>query len=135
DGKGNFSRVDDKALALKTLAHDAVIEDLDHDGLVDVYVAVDAESGNKWATSKGGDRLWTRPDGKNWKDVAPDWGIDHQANSVCVGVADFDGDGDLDLLLVNFYSEVVLLRNNTDDANWLRVKPAGKNGNLGAIGA
>jgi hypothetical protein len=135
DGKGKFTFVHDKALALKTLAHDAVIEDLDHDGLVEIYSTVDAESGNKWATSKGGDRLWSRTDGKAWKDVAAEWGVKHEANSVCVVAADFDNDGDLDLLLVNFYSDVRLLRNNTDDESWLRVRPRGKGGNRDGIGS
>ena len=54
DGKGKFSPLDAAALRHKTLSHDAVLEDLDHDGLIDIYVGVDAESGNKWATSKGG---------------------------------------------------------------------------------
>src|SRR5205807_1094020 len=105
-----------------------------HDGLLDVYVAVDAESGNKWATSKGGNPLWTRPDGKTWQEVSKAWGVQHEANCVCVAAADFDGDGDLDLLLVNFYSNVVLYRNNTDDKNWLRVQAEGTTSSRDGIG-
>ena len=42
---------------------------------------------------------------------------------------------DLDLLLVNFYKNVVLYRNNTNDKNWLKVKPVGVKSNLDGIGA
>lgn len=135
DGKGVFVPDPAKTLHTKTLSHDAVLEDLDHDGLVDLYVGVDAESGNQWATTKGGNALWTRPDGKTWQEVGKAWGIAHEANCVCVPAADFDGDGDLDLLLVNFYSNVVLYRNNTDDKNWLRVKAVGSKSSRDGIGA
>lgn len=135
DGKGVFTTVDAQILASKTLGHDIICEDLDHDGLIDIYVGVDAESGNKWATTKGGNPLWTRADGKTWTEQAKDWGIKHEANCVCVPAVDFDNDGDLDLLLVNFYSNVVLYRNNTDDKNWLRVKAVGTKSNPDGIGA
>jgi len=39
------------------------------------------------------------------------------------------------LLLVNFYKNVVLYRNNTNDKNWLKVKPVGVKSNLDGIGA
>ncbi len=135
DGKGRFTPVNGAGLDLKTLSHDAVLEDLDHDGLVEIYVGVDAESGNRWATSKGGNPLWTRPDGRGWREAGRAWGIKHVANCVCVPAADFDNDGDLDLLLVNFYSNVVLLRNDTNDRGWLRVKAVGTKSNPDGIGA
>ena len=136
DGKGQFGPINAPILALKTLGHDAICEDLDHDGLIDIYVGVDAESGNKWATSKGGNPLYTRRMGSGgWQEVAKNWGIKHEANCVCVPAVDFDNDGDLDLLLVNFYSNVVLYRNNTDDKNWLRIKALGTKSNRDGIGA
>jgi len=135
DGKGRFSPDPAMTLRTKTLSHDAILEDLDHDGLVDIYVGVDALSGNRWATTKGGNPLWFRPDGKNWQEASKDWKVNHEANCVCVPAADFDNDGDLDLLLVNFYSNVVLYRNNTNDKNWLRIKPVGTKSSRDGIGA
>ncbi len=135
DGKGNFTALDVPQAGYKTLSHDVVIEDLDHDGLPEIYVGVDAESGNRWATSKGGNPLWTRPDGKTWREAAKEWGIKYEGNCVCVPAVDFDGDGDLDLLLVNFYSNVVLYRNETNDRNWLRVRAEGKKSSRDGIGA
>jgi hypothetical protein len=135
DGKGRFQPIRAATLDLKSLSHDALLEDLDHDGLVDIYVGVDAESGNQWATSKGGNPLWSRPDGKTWQEAGKSGGVKHEANCVCVVAADFDNDGDLDLLLVNFYSNVVLLRNDTNDQNWLRVKAVGSRSNPDGIGA
>jgi hypothetical protein len=135
DGRGKFSPVEAATLDHKSLGHDAILEDLDHDGIVDLYVGVDAESGNRFATSKGGNPLWIRPDAKTWQEASKTWGIAHEANCVCVPAVDFDNDGDLDLLLVNFYSNVVLYRNETNDKNWLRVRPVGTKSSRDGIGA
>ena len=136
NGTGKFAIVGDATLKHKTLSHDAVLQDFDHDGLVDIYVGVDAiPTGNRFATSKGGNPAWTRPDGKTWKEVRAEWGIGFESNCVCVPTADLDNDGDLDLFLVNFYKNITVYRNNTNDKNWLRIKPVGVNSNLDAIGA
>ncbi len=135
DGKGRFRAAEAETLLHKTLSHDAVLQDFDHDGLIDVYVGVDAiPTGNRFATHKGGNPAWTRRGGK-WVEVRKEWGVGFESNCVCVPAADFDNDGDLDLLLVNFYKNVVLYRNNTNDKNWLKVKPVGVKSNLDGIGA
>ena len=135
DGKGRFKPATAKTLLHKTLSHDAVLQDLDQDGLIDIYVGVDAiPTGNRFATHKGGNPAWTRRGGQ-WREVRKEWGVGFEANCVCVPAADFDNDGDLDLLLVNFYKNIVLYRNNTNNKNWLKVKPVGAKSNLDGIGA
>jgi len=136
DGQGKFKVASGETLLHKTLSHDAIIEDLDHDGWLDIYVGVDAiPTGNKFATHKGGNPMWTRKDGQTWSEVRKEWGVGFEANCVCVPAADFDNDGDLDLLLINFYKNIVLYRNNTDDQRWLKVKPVGVTSNPDGIGA
>ena len=135
DGSGRFKPTSVETLLHKTLSHDAVLQDLDHDGWIDIYVGVDAiPTGNRFATHKGGNPAWSRNGGK-WTEIRKKWGVGFEANCVCVPAADFDNDGDLDLLLVNFYKNVVLYRNNTNDENWIKVKPVGAKTNPDGIGA
>jgi len=136
DGKGRFKAAPAKILRHKTLSHDAILEDLDHDGRLDIYVAVDAiPSGNRFATHKGGNPLWTRDAKGNWREERRVWGVGHEGNCVSVPAVDLDGDGDLDLVLVNFYSNVVVYRNDTNGRSWLRVKAVGTKSNPDGIGA
>lgn len=131
NGKGKFTPLDVPSLNFKGACYDASLADFDHDGNLDIYVGVSA---SPYSTSKGGNPLW-RGDGKGgWKRVDKEWGAYHEGITVCVPAADLDNDGDLDLLLVNFRSNVVLLRNNTDNRNWLRVKVIGIKSNRSGIG-
>jgi len=136
DGRGRFKPAAAPVLRHKTLSHDAILEDLDHDGRIDIYVGVDAiPSGNRFATHKGGNPLWTRDTKGNWREERIVWGVGYEGNCVCVPAADLDGDGDLDLVLVNFYSNVVVYRNDTNSRSWLRVKAVGTKSNPDGIGA
>lgn len=51
-----------------------------------------------------------------------------------VPAADLDNDGDLDLVLIRFYSQPVILRNETNDKNWLRVRSTGTLSSQDGIG-
>jgi hypothetical protein len=135
DGKGGFAALAEPPFAVKSLSHDALLEDLDHDERVEVFTTVDAQSANAWATTKGGNKLLTRSDGKGWQEAAAAWGLAHEANCVCACAADLDGDGDLDLVLANFYSNAVVYRNDTNGKSWLIVRAKGRLSNPDGIGA
>lgn len=83
--------------------------------------------------------LLFRNSGKGqFEDAGKSAGPDFQKPMVARGAAyaDFDGDGDLDLLISNNDGPAVLLRNDGGNKNhWLRVKLAGTKSNRNGIGA
>jgi hypothetical protein len=52
-----------------------------------------------------------------------------------LAVADYDGDGFLDLLVANIDQPPVLLRNSGNDNHWLAVQLVGKRSNRDGVGA
>ena len=70
-----------------------------------------------------------------------DWGLDEPSYSNGAAYADFDNDGDLDLVTNNINDEAFLYRNNLIDGDtnqesaFLRIKLKGEKGNMQGLGA
>ena len=68
-------------------------------------------------------------------DVSNGSGADIQINSRGVVAADFDGDGDLDIVINNYRDHATLLRNNLRRNNWIQLRLQGTRSNRDAVGA
>lgn len=94
--------------------------DYDMDGFVDVFVCnygvQNKENNNDWlnATNGGKNALFRNEGGKGFTDVAAAAGLDDGRWTYASAAADFDGDGDTDLNVVNDYGENSLLENQGD---------------------
>ena len=69
-----------------------------------------------------------------FKDVSVDFGFDAKINSNGAAYADFDNDGDLDLVLNNQSDKASIYRNNTE-ANYITIRLEGPKHNIKGIGA
>jgi len=108
--------------------------DFDNDGYLDVYVA----NGNAHHLYTEEDVLAHNDRTGHFLDVAKDAGDYFQTKSVGRGAAfaDYDNDGDIDVLVANLGASPRLLRNDTKNANhWLTVVPLLPNGETVAVGA
>ena len=91
--------------------------DFDNDGDLDLYLAHNSASANQLFRNNG-DFTFT--------DVASTYGVNDTAVSSGVEWADYDLDGDLDLVVGNGTTATKLFRNDLNDTNYLKVKVAGK---------
>lgn len=116
--------------------------DYDHDGRLDLYVV----NGHTFERDDAPSRLVPQRDQLFWNggpergffDVGPVSGDHWSRKRVGRGgaLADYDGDGDLDLFVVNHGAEAVLLRNDGGSrGSWLQVRLEGPPGNPEGIGA
>ncbi|MBD5780802.1 VCBS repeat-containing protein [Pelagicoccus sp. NFK12] len=132
--------------------------DLDNDGLLDAYFANgmarafhDGDIGKRSTQAKTG---WQRMayfknspqyDEQNlayrnlgdfaFEDVSEEWGLDLIGVSFAAAFADFDGDGDLDMVLSNMEDNLTLYRNNATTGSRLLVELEGVDSNRGGVGA
>jgi hypothetical protein len=70
----------------------------------------------------------------SFKDVSGDFGFDAKINSNGAAYADFDNDGDLDLVLNNQSDKASIYRNNTE-ANYITISLEGPEYNIKGLGA
>ena len=110
DGKGNFTDVSEKAGILKTqgtYALGVLVADFDNDGWPDIYVANDSSSSALYHNNHDG----------TFTDIGIEAGVAYSADGkpqagMGVATADYDGDGNLDIVKTNFAGDTSSLYRN-----------------------
>jgi hypothetical protein len=128
DGTGNFSAAADSAgLADMGWGKGPTFGDLDNDGDLDLYEG-DCKVANQLYRNNG-DGTFTNIAGDNPAVQCA------AVRTKGTSFADVDGDGDLDLYVVNWGVENRLLQNQTNGQNWLKVRLTGTLSNRMAVGS
>ena len=147
EGKGLF--VDDAATSaigrasLLTLTFGAFFFDYDLDGFLDIFAAnghidEEIERVQPKVTFEQAPQLYRNLGGKRFEEVSAKVGPDFQKRLVARGAAyaDYDLDGDLDILIANNNGQPALLRNDGGNHNsFVRVRTYGAKDNRLGIGA
>ncbi len=95
--------------------------DYDNDGWQDVSVAIGALPLVGEYPNQESQFFKNNGDG-TFSDIAPTLGLDDDARTRTIVHADYDKDGDLDLLMINYDDEVLLFRNDdVNTNNYLRI--------------
>jgi hypothetical protein len=126
-----------------TLAFGTKLFDYDNDGLLDIFctnghVTDNVELYDPQLTYRQSDLLYQNIGGGRFKDVSPESGPAFRIKHVGRGaaVADFDNDGDLDIVVADCGGPALLYRNDGGNRNhWLAIKARGRESNRFGLGS
>lgn len=129
-GTGSFTNVASAAGLTDTSAHRGCAwGDMDNDGDLDLYIATEGTWANNLLYENQGDGTFV--------EVAVAEYANAPGNAHDAVFVDYDNDGDLDIAVVQEDNVNTMLRNTTDDSNYLKVRVLGAGGgraNKAAIG-
>ncbi len=103
----------------------AVWGDFDNDGFLDLFIT-NRDSKNRMFRNVDGNSQFT--------EVGESFGVATVADSRGVALADFDGDGGMDLFVAIQNDPDQLFHNQEAEGNWLTVSPIGTTSSMDAIG-
>ena len=126
-----------------TLAFGTKLFDYDNDGRLDIFctnghVTDNVELYDPQLTYKQSDLLYQNIGGGKFKDVSAESGPAFRIKHVGRGaaVADFDNDGDLDIVIADCGGQALLYRNDGGNRNhWLAIKARGRESNRFGLGS
>ena len=91
--------------------------------------------GNKSLSGYQSNRLFHN-DGVGFKDVAKRYGLDSQQDGRGIGIADFDNDGRMDVIVANAGATPLLFRNHVPQVHhWVQFRLRGSLSSKSAVGA
>lgn len=165
-GNGRFSEIAQLAGLMHTdWSWSCLFSDFDNDGLRDLFVANgyrrdvydrDSQAKMKQLVNKPSNDpnsfreildlmpanklpnyVYQNQGGLHFANKTTPWGMNQSSYSHGAAVADFDLDGDLDLVVNNFENEAFVYKNNTETSgsNYLRIKLEGASANTFGLGA
>jgi hypothetical protein len=129
--------------SIETLGFGAKIFDYDNDGNLDIYVTNGHVTDNiklydPQLSYRQTDLLYRNTGGGHFRDVSaqsgPAFRIQHVGRGAAV--ADFDNDGDLDIVVADTGGKAMLLRNDGGNRNhWIAIRARGRESNRFGIGS
>jgi hypothetical protein len=132
EGDGTFTEISaELGVQAMVLGWGVAMPDIDNDGDLDLLAAADGFG------TPPGTRLFENLGGGRFRDITDAVGLTNDGDAYGVSVADYDGDGFVDLALAHtlYGPPVALWRNSGSVHSWLKVRLRGDGPNTQGIGA